>query len=203
MGTTETITELPGIDLPAEETGVECAKCLSDLLYTEDIFLVRVVTTTMENKALQYYDIIDTDGNARYSPGFFCYGCWDELLEELKELYEDVPPVKDAAGFMSCDICDCDIREGETIGLLQLGEIHLSARCPNGKLTPKFVPTGQDQHVCVGCLYHLDAQAESSLWPEDIEVLPDVFVCQEGIFDRCWRTGNCTCPAATTGDDNG
>lgn len=174
--------------------GKQCKECGNDIRLTDEVFLFKVVQAYYTQGKLQYADVLNGDGDYKHEPLFFDFSCWEEQEEELATIQEDVPPVHDHSGLLLCDICRSDIREGEALGLLYFGEIQVSERMPNNETTPVFVPMGDAKHICLACIYHLDNNKDEPYWPEDIEPVPGVDVCVEGIFERCWRYGNCACP---------
>ena len=175
-------------------SGCSCAVCMNDIKLTDEVFLLRVVHPFIVNNQLQYYDIIENNGQYKYPPIFFDFGCWEEEEEEVHGIQEDVPPVPDPSGVILCDICESDICQGEAMGLVQFGEIRLSERSPNNTMTSSFVGMSDPKHICIACLVYLEDNQSEPLWTDDIDPVPDHDVCIEGIHERCWRNGNCACP---------
>lgn len=174
--------------------GCGCAICSNDIKLTDEIFLVRIVHPFLIEGKLEYYDIIDNDGRYKYPPVFFDFECWEDEEENIQTIQEDVPPVADPSGFILCDICESDICQGEAMGLVQFGEIRLSERSPNNQLSSSFMGMSNPQHICIACIAHLEDNQQDRIWDNEIEPVPDHEVCVEGLFERCWREGNCACP---------
>jgi hypothetical protein len=166
----------------------------------EEVFLLRIVQPFVDGGHVLHKDVLKHNGDFKYTPSFYCFDCWEEIIEEQREAQEDAPPIPDAAGIILCDICESDVLPGELVGLAQFGEIHWSDRAPNGRHSPVFVDMGDDKHICLGCLHLMEGERTEPLWPNGIEPIPDFEVCEEGLFARCWRYGNCTChnPQGTT-----
>jgi len=175
-------------------SGCTCAVCLNDIKLTEEVFLLRVVHPFIVDNQLQYFDIIDDNGQYKHPPAFFDFGCWEEEEEEIHVVQEDVPPIPDPDGIILCDVCGSDICQGEAMGLVQFGEIRLSERSPNNMLTSSFMGMSDPQHLCIACLVHLEDNQREPLWEGEIDPIPNHNVCIEGIHERCWRSGNCACP---------
>jgi hypothetical protein len=121
----------------------------------------------------------------------------------LQEVLEDVPPVVDVAGHLECDLCRSDILQGETLAVAHFGEIHWSERAPSGCHTPKFVEMQKDIHICISCLTLFEEGRSVPIWEGGIKPLPNLEVCGDGLFARCWRHGNCECQTALAGKPNG
>ena len=181
-------------ELELAETDIHCTQCEDPLHLTEEVFLLRIIRPYVEEGRHVHEDVLDGNGNFKHPPAFFCFTCWEEEQENLETIQEDVPPVADPRGILLCDICRSDILEEESVALLQFGELHLSQRAPNHKHSPTFVELDSGKHICTACLTHLEDTRTDPIWSEDIEPTPNVSVCIEGIFSRCWRYGTCTCP---------
>lgn len=184
----------------SEESGICCAECGSDLKLTEEIFLLRVVQPVRSPSGVQNVDILNQDEDYLYAPTFFCFDCWEELQEELQESMEDIPPVMDVGGIIECDICRSDILPEETMVVADFGELHWSERNPSGAYTIKFVEMQKDVHVCVSCARNMEESRSTPIWELEINPKPGLQVCAEGLFERCWRYGNCKCHKALSGE---
>lgn len=170
----------------ATRTDIACPECGEHIHLAEEIFEVRIVQAQLVNGSLQYYDVLTEDGDYAHEPRHFNFECWESLEEDIAAYSEDSPPIQDALGLIECDICRSDIREWEALALVRFGEIHFSKRSPNGA-TYTFENMGKDKHICLACVYNADER----LWEEEIEAIPQVSVCTEGIHSRCWRRNCC------------
>lgn len=170
------------------KTEIQCASCQNGIHLTEEVFLVRLVQAQAAREGLEHYDVLDDYGNYQYEPHFFEFSCWEELQEELRDMHEDIPSVEDQLAIIECDICGSGVRAWEVVGIIQFGELHCSPRSPNGP-SINFQPMGRCQHMCIGCLYHMDKDGE--YWNSELEPVPGQKVCINGIYERCWRKENC------------
>lgn len=170
----------------SKQTYIQCQECTEHLHLTQEIFEVRVVQAQLVDGSLQYHDVLDDSGDYAHTPRHFCFDCWENLEEDIASRCEDMPPIQDAFGLIECDLCKSDIREWEVLALVRFGEIHFSKRSPNGT-TYTFENMGKDKHICLACVYN----DEERLWEEEIEAIPQVSVCSEGIHSRCWRRNCC------------
>jgi hypothetical protein len=175
-------------------SGACCKHCGCELAMAEEVFLARVMKTTAAPPYLVELDPTETD--YVHIPAFFCFDCWEERLEEVETALEDVPPTLDARGMATCDVCGSDILAEEAMAVVSFGEIHWSSRAPNGEYIPQFVSMQNDKHLCLGCVYHLNQVNDDPIWEDDIEPIAGTVVCVDGLFSRCWRYGNCTCPGS-------
>lgn len=174
-----------------EPTGCYCVQCTDEIDMVAEVFLLRLVRAFLNGGRLQHVDILNSEGGYAHDPAFFCFDCWEAAEEELTEQLEDVPPLQHASGFILCDICQSDVLQGETVGLLSFGEIHWSERAPNNEHSPVFVDmdNGEPKHICIGCLYHLEENRDHPLWPEGVEPAPGVTAPTiDDLFGRTWRT---------------
>ncbi len=155
---------------------------------------MRIVHPFVLEGKLEYLDIIDDNGRYKYPPVFFDFECWEEEEEEIQTVQEDVPPMVAHEGIILCDICESDVCQGEAMGLVEFGEIRLTGRQPNNSLSASFVVMAKPQHLCIACITHLEDNQREPFWAGEIEPVPNLEVCVEGIFERCWRDGACACP---------
>lgn len=176
------------------QSGHDCSLCSNHISLTDEVFLLRVVHPFVVDNNLNYFDIIDDLGFYKYPPAFFDFECWEDEQEEVQKIQEDVPPVRDPAGIILCDICESDICQGESMGLLEVGEIRLSERQPNGRASASFLTMGEPVHLCIACLAHLEDNQREPIWSDEIDPIPNHDVCIEGLFERCWRGNGCACP---------
>ncbi len=177
-----------------QQSGHDCSLCSNHVKLEDEVFLLRVVHPFIVSGNLTYFDIIDDHGFYKYPPAFFDFDCWEDEQEVVEKIQEDVPPVRDPVGIILCDICESDICQGESMGLLELGEIRLSERQPSGCASTTFTVIGDPMHLCIACLTHLEDNQREPIWSDDIDPVPNHEVCIEGLFERCWRGTGCACP---------
>ncbi len=179
-------------------SGSVCAICQDEIKLTEEVFLMRVVHPFIVDGQLSYFDAVDENDNYMYQPVFFEFECWEREEEDVQQIQQDVPPVPSDAGIILCDICESDICPGEAMGLIQFGEIRRSKRMPNNQQSVSFEGMADPQHVCIACLSHLEDNQEKRIWENEIEPVPGLEVCVEGLHERCWRGNECHCPKRIT-----
>lgn len=175
-------------------SGCACGLCSNDIKLTDELFLVRIVHPFIVEGELHYFDVLDDHGQYKYTPVFFDFTCWEEEEEEVQLIQEDVPPAQDPTGIILCDICQSDICQGESMGLVQFGEIRFTGRHPNNNASASFVGMSEPQHLCIACITHLEDNQRDPIWSGEIEPVPNLEVCVEGVFERCWRGNGCACP---------
>lgn len=170
------------------ESGHTCSACNENIHLTEEIYMLKVVVPSITDK-IQYSDIVAEDGDFLYEPLFFCYNCWEELIETIKEWVEDSPPVDDAHSIFNCSICNSGIRQGEVMSVSAFGEMHITRRSPDGITGTRTFEICDDDptKVCIHCLRMIDEDSVD-LWNGGVSQLNE---CREGTAVRCWRYG---CP---------
>jgi hypothetical protein len=142
-----------GEDMPSDHL---CAACNDTLRLCDEIFLLQVVQVYITPEKTHYYPVVNEKGQYSFSPIFLEFDCWEEAEDTLKEFGADIPPAKECA--ISCEYCGNGIENFETLGLVTLGELHLSRRSPAFSKTEVFKEITSDvQHLCSNCLstlYH-------------------------------------------------
>lgn len=176
-------------------TGHLCSYCQGPLLYEDESFLL-ITEMAKFNPQFQLELVVDSFGDYMFEPCFFCFGCWENIEEELRDLTRDVPPVEDDQAILECTVCQSGIRKEEVVGTVQLGEFGYADRAPNNKLSPKFNINGNKKLVCVSCLYKANNEIVNTLWDRPVTQHSE---CIEGISLRCWRHG---CSADSECDRN-
>lgn len=174
-----------------EPTGCQCVQCEDEIHMAAEVFLLRIVQPYFSNGQLQHVDVTGPDGGYAYDPAFYCFDCWEEVQEELTEQTENSPPLQHPDGLLLCDICQSDVLQGETVGLLSFGELHWSERSPNHAHSPVFVDmdNGEPKHICIGCLHHLEENRRYPLWDGGVDPIPGVTpLTLDDLFGRTWRT---------------
>lgn len=168
-----------------------CASCGEAISYTEEVFLLSVVQAQLINGRVEYYDLLDDEGDFAYTPYFFEFSCWESIEEDLRDRAKDVPPIMDELSLTECAACESDIRPWETMGLISFGELHSSQRTPAGPTTV-FADMGDKHHICIACLYVLNDVGQ--FWVNSMnQGYPGYRTCEEGIHARCWRMSTCSC----------
>lgn len=167
-------------------TGIECARCGDDVHYTDEVFLISIVRPTISVEGVIYEMLQADDGDFLYEPRTMNLECWEEAVEELRERMEDIPPILDLRAVLECSICESGIRTGESVGLIQFGEVHCSQRRPEDASTNTFETYDHDpQVICLSCI-RLFNEDVNCLWEGDVQEGDE---CKEGTYLRCWREG--------------
>lgn len=167
-------------------TGIECSKCADDVGYTDEVFLLTVVSPMVAPEGVLYQVLTSDDGDYLYEPQVFDIICWEEVEEDARNAAADVPPVLEPRAILDCSICESGIMQGETMALATFGEIHCSQRAPNRKSTNTFkVYSNEPRIVCLSCLRYIDEDVVT-MWQGEVQQGDE---CREGTHQRCWRYG--------------
>jgi hypothetical protein len=194
MGATQVIEDEPGLEL--QKTEQICSDCGNELVYTEEIWRITMVTPQMHEGEAHYYPVIDesnTEGDFLYEPHYFCFSCWEKLFTELEadvqEAVDDIRVEDPHNSHFTCDCCESGIREWEVAGLFALGEFHRSARAPNNVRGECFRMNGPTPRLlCLPCVATLN-EHHIELWEE----LENIEGCTDCIYERCTRREGCSC----------
>lgn len=174
-------------------TGEECARCGDHIGFTDEVFLMTVVSATVDISGLVYMPLASEDGDFLYEPRLFDLYCWEDVHENLQRAKEDVPPLLEPRSIIDCSVCESGIMQGESLALIAFGEIHCSNRCPNRKTTNTFASYDKEPlHICLSCLRYLHDN-ECSMWEGEVQQDDE---CVDGTYSRCWRYG---CPGQRYG----
>jgi hypothetical protein len=167
-------------------TDKECASCGEPIHYTDEVFLLSVVRPIISVEGVLYEMMQAEDGDFLYEPRILSLECWEELEETLREWVADQPPILDPRSVLECSACESGIQQGETLGLVQFGEVHCSQRTPDGVPTSIFESYDNDpKNVCIACLRLLNSEL-CNLWDGTVQQGTE---CKEGTSIRCWRNG--------------
>lgn len=170
-----------------DASDLSCALCGDMLRYTDESFILTVVTAAIEERSIHYRPIMLEDGSDfQYEPYFFCFTCWESSIEEVKKRCEDNPPVSDQYGILECGCCESGIRQHETMGISSFGEVRRSRRSSTEGGKSTFEVMDPDPSIlCVECLNDLNTIVDE-LWEGGVTQAEE---CAEGRFIRCWRYG--------------
>jgi hypothetical protein len=159
--------------------------CGETIDYADEVFLLSIAYPRLNGSGLDYIPMVADDGDYLYEPCFFCFECWEQILEDLRERTKDIPPVVDDYAVLDCDICESGIRQNELMGVVAFGEIQMSRRDPG---TDPVTFSKMDQSpkvICIGCLNILTKDI-AELWYDRVTQNNE---CKHGSFLRCWRFG--------------
>ncbi len=76
-------TELTTDGVALRSTGHVCADCGRELIYTEEVWCLRVVQGQHFDGKAVFYNVIDEeseDGDFLFEPYVFCFTCWEKLF---------------------------------------------------------------------------------------------------------------------------
>ena len=172
-------------------TGHICADCGEKINYTDECVLVEVIQPQKLGGKNFYHKVIDEEslnGDFLFEPYFFCFSCWDDNYDNLKEDIEDSPPIEDDESQHTCTCCGAGIRDWEYAGIFSVGECHVSRRAPNGVPGPHFESDVEPELLCLYCL-RLINENYIELW----ENLYQNEECMDCTQLRCWRFPQCGC----------
>jgi hypothetical protein len=189
MGVDGTVTDDNDEDyIEYSNTDLRCRYCGEHLKYHDEAFILGDCICTVAPDGVIYPPTLNDDGTGfRNNPCFFCYECWEECEDDIKEAKKDEPPVADDYAVMECDICESGIRDGEVLGAALCGEVNLSQRSPSGEIAKAVFEISESTPtiLCVGCLVTMHRDI-LEVWDGPITQGDE---CEEGTMLRCWRYG--------------
>ena len=160
--------------------------CQDPIPYAEDIMVVTICSSGITEAGLQYAPLPADDGDYLYEPCYFCSDCWAHVEEELREYTKDMPPVVDDQSAFACHVCKSGIRTGELFGVVTLGQMEMSQRCPDDTPSSKFQTMDRNPlMLCIACMNIIERDI-AEMWGGRIVQHNE---CEEGTFLRCWRHG--------------
>jgi hypothetical protein len=171
---------------PATDRSCSSPYCGEPINYGEDIFMITMYTTGLAEQGLVYSPIPAEDGDYLYEPCYFCKECWEYVIDELREITSDMPPIADDQSSFTCHICESGIRTGELFGIAVFGQLQFSERCPDAAATATFKSIDtKPLMLCIGCMNLIEKDI-AEMWGGRITEHNE---CAEGTFMRCWRHG--------------
>jgi hypothetical protein len=193
----EELTELMGRRRAIE---VICADCEDRIGYEEEFVLLQVVQPQNVGGRVFFYPIMDELGlvsDYQFEPYQFCFKCWEDLYEKVKEEMENTPPDEDVLSVIECTCCGSGIREWEITGLWTVGEFITSKRAPAPEFTPgpRFDPASKPEVLCTYCLALLN-EVVITMWDD----FPTEGTCLDCVQLRCWRVKGCACSCHEEGE---
>lgn len=186
----EELTELEGRRRPVE---VICADCEDRIGYEKEFVLLQVVQLQKLGGGVFFYPVMDETGivsDYQFEPYHFCFECWEDLYEKIREEMADAPPAEDALSVIECTCCGSGIREWEITGTWTVGEFITSRRAPAPGFTPgpRFDQASKPEVLCAYCLALLN-EVVITMWDD----FPAESICIDCVQARCWRHQNCGC----------
>jgi hypothetical protein len=129
-----------------------CAACQEHLIYTDEVFLLEVSEAVQVDGQIVFSPQLSTEGDYLFEPLLLHLECWEEIVEQIREMREDDPPVECENGILFCRECESTIGPQEPFINATFGEIQVSNRCPNGVVGDRFTPMAKPMHVCMACM---------------------------------------------------
>lgn len=174
----------------APETPIDCTSCGKAFCESEEIFQVTLRFVVRTETGLTQCHVLGEDGDCAYEPTFFHVGCWEEVVEGLREAVADTPSVEDEEAALLCTFCESGVREWEHFGRAYIGELRRSPRCPDGQKAYRFVriDSSAGSLICLPCMQRVHDEV-LEIWDE----VSQEGECSDCIHDRCWRQSECEC----------
>lgn len=195
------------------KSDIECAFCEDPIYFTDDVIRITVVQGHINNQdQIELFPILNEEGDYDYEPQHLHLSCMESILEDLDQLVENLPPVEHPEGIFVCvhtkgGGCKSDILAWEHFALLEIGEVQISRKTPDGAPTSIFVSSGEPNTLCLSCLHRINGEIVG-LWSYQDDTLHDENPvaqdgeCEECLHKRCWRnpTG-CVCECHQEGEE--
>ena len=171
--------------LDDQQVAAFCPSCGDEIRLTEEVFHIAFARAYQTANGVEIQEL-KPDGQPVGTPCIYCFECWENHEENLRDNCEDVLPIQDVYdhGLLECDICQSDICEGETFAIETFGEVRWSKRCPNGTATMAFEHLSQSVHICIDCISNVEEDDEFQLEVYDYDGQD---TCAVGRHLRCWR----------------
>lgn len=133
-----------------------CPCCQEYIIYTDEVFLVQVVESAQDGGQIVTQPIVSDEGDFLYEPYILHFMCWEELLEQMREITQDQLPVECVNGILYCHCCKSTIAAFEPFVSSQFAEVHRSGRAPNGGVhADKMHVCGDMYPICLACVVHV------------------------------------------------
>lgn len=173
---------------PWMRTEEPCASCGESIGFTDEVYLIQIEYAQQSPNGPELHIMQCNDGDYLFEPYFLHIECWEDILSELKDKVNDVPPSIHPEGVLECCMCGSSILLNEYLGTATIGEIHLSDRRPNDQSSTKFKPNGHPDVYCLHCIALINEE-ELEMW-EGLNQNGECITCTNV---RCWRNVTCHC----------
>lgn len=172
------------------QEGHNCGSCNELIGAQQHGYLIQIARCYVENGVTTIVPPVDKDGDPEFVSYFFHEKCWEEVIEALVDVNEDVPPsVIQGTISGECAGCSSHILPGELCGIIYEGSAELSDFCPNGDWALDWRVS--DTHMlCSVCLNEININTLEGLWG-DTHYIKQGNECERGVAHRCWRYGEC------------
>lgn len=157
-----------------ETTQLSCVVCDEALTFGEEILAIVVVqaqyVTSLDAQSgrphgcIEFYAVLDDDGDFEYEPTFTHYECWADTCEEYRQLLADEPRQRSrspAADLCRCSFCAAGIGAFQEFARVMLGECLISEK--RGQTVFSETEGGSPEPVCLECMTRINNQC-IELW---------------------------------------
>lgn len=155
-------------------THLTCASCEEHICFDEEMIAIVIVQaqyvvqpdeeTGRPRGSIEFYPVLDDDGDFAHEPVLLDFGCWEDTCEEFHELIADEPKLRSrspATDICKCSFCHTGIGPFQEFGRVMLGELVVSER--KKETTFKETEGGSPEPVCLDCLERINDQC-IELW---------------------------------------
>lgn len=137
------------------ETNHLCPCCQDYVLYTDEVYLLEITEAAKDGNQIVSQPLMCDDGDYLYEPYILHFMCWEEVLEQMREITADQPPAESPDGILKCQVCESTIGNFEPFLAANCAEIHVSQRSPNGEKSDRVAKNGGMDAICLPCLVHV------------------------------------------------
>lgn len=132
-----------------------CPCCQEYITYTDEVFLVEISEAARDGNQIVSQALIGEDGDFVFEPYVLHFMCWEELLEQMREITQDQPPVEAEDGILTCHCCGSTIGNFEPFMRSYVAEVHVAKRAPNGENTDTIATFNTMYPICLPCVVHV------------------------------------------------
>lgn len=156
------------------KTGHVCDCCGEWLYYNDEVIVLEISECAKDPTGPKWQPIYGEDGDYQYAPYLMHLECWEEIIEEVKELLEEHEIGMEADHpVLPCWVCSSDIAAFEPYAAASFGELQVSQRCPSNKSVDRIQRMGHPKAVCLACVSYA-APTHFEAWEDLFEFLPPV-----------------------------
>lgn len=155
-------------------THLTCSSCEEHLRFDEEMIAIIVVQaqyvvqpdedTGKPKGSVEFYPVLDDDGDFEFEPHLLHFDCWEEICEEYHELIADEPKLRSrnpTTDICKCSFCHDGIQPFQQYARVILGEIVVSER--RNETSFKESEGGSPEPVCLACMERINEQC-IELW---------------------------------------
>lgn len=168
-------------------SGHVCASCQESVNFGDEISLFQGAIPHHNIEKVVYISLLDDEGEPEVMPLVMHGDCCRMTFDALYELVEDQVPIEEPGTVIACDICNCTIRMGEKLVVMDLGKIVQSPRTGSPKIS--FDEYENHKIMCLTCACSMADITETETWA-DLSQNGECYHCTKA---HCWRAGRCEC----------